>query len=85
MPMFVSIDYHSEKCVISYILSSNILKFVSVCIADEVTGNGEQGTEEREKSSFLASYLLCCKLLKRTPKTCVFPFSSPIREQQGQT
>ena len=34
MPMFVSIDSHSEKRVIPHILSSNMLTFVSVCIAN---------------------------------------------------
>ena len=34
MPVFVSIDSHSEKCVIPHILSSNMLIFVSVCIAE---------------------------------------------------
>lgn len=58
MPMFVSIDCHSERCVIPHILSSNMLIFVSVCIAEKATGNGEQGTESVEKSPFSASYRL---------------------------
>ena len=34
MPMFVSIDSHSEKCMIPHILSQIMLTFVSVCIAE---------------------------------------------------
>ena len=34
MPMFVSIDSHSEKYIIPHILSPNMLKIVSVCIAE---------------------------------------------------
>ena len=41
MPMFVSIDSHSEKRIIPHILSSNMPTFVSVCIAEKGTGNGE--------------------------------------------
>ena len=46
MPMFVSIDCHSEKCIIPHILSSNMLIFVSVCIAEKGTGNREQCWEQ---------------------------------------
>ena len=59
MPMFVSIDSHSEKCIIPHILSSNMPIFVSVCIAEKVTGNGKQGTGSGEKPSISASYGLC--------------------------
>lgn len=57
--MFMCIDSHAEKCVIPHLLSSNMPTFVSVCIAEKATGNGEQGTESVEKSSFSASYRLC--------------------------
>lgn len=43
MPMFVSIDSHSEKRIIPHILSSNMPTFVSVCIAEKGTENGERG------------------------------------------
>lgn len=59
MPMFVSIDSHSEKCIIPHILSSNIPTFVSVCITEKATENGKQGTGSGEKPSISASYRLC--------------------------
>ena len=59
MPMFVSIDSHSEKCIIPHTLSPIMPIFVSVCIAKKVTENGEQGTLSVEKPPFSASYRLC--------------------------
>ena len=59
MPMFVSIDSHSEKCIIPHILSSNMPTFVSVCIAEKATGNEKRGTGSVTKPSFSASYRLC--------------------------
>ena len=82
MPMFVSIDSHPEECIIPHILSSNMLIFVSVCIAKKGTGNGELGTGSVEKPSISASYRLCSWVLICTPQNSVFPFSSPIRFEQ---
>lgn len=53
MPMFVSIDCHSEKCVISHVLSSNMPIFVSVCIAENPFSRLQISPRQFKNSQFL--------------------------------
>jgi len=53
MPMFVSIDNHSEKCVIPHILSSNMPTFVSVCIAVNPFSNLPTASRQFKNRQFL--------------------------------
>ena len=71
-------------CALFYALTRSDLAiisitFVSVCIANNPFSRLFVGVLQCKKSSFLASYRLCSKLLNRTPKSCVFPYCSSIR------